>query len=530
MEGDRQRIHRRLGRFCRAKILYLLANVKVTLDKHRLLRCALGGLAFVFAILLITLPVLTQAIPWLSGRISVGLLSFLLLVALAYTDLHMGRLLWIWIAVLLALAAAGLQSPQSLHIAVEVHAPGSLSLRQAVGLQGVKDWDLCVAASAILLEAFYSASGGAPVQLEVCGKVPTEYAKSQPPAASIAIGPRGSLEDGPGRLPCNIEVKAGVGGEQLVVSFLPELHSSSNTGQPVMWSGEGGNDGSPKARIIEVPADKSATLGVQKGPMIMLPADGRGLSIESVPSSAATTFYMLDVASKATLRYETVVWPESWDHLDEHVLSKASLWRVFATTGSLAHEYVLRWQSKYFGIDADRYLLLGEGLAVQIENETVDTFDGPFWAVLDLRTRCSEIHIDYEPYITVLQLHRDAGCPCPPIQLSNASGDASTSMQVQITNSAGQVRLGADRVVAFGEYDSLSLDIENLEFQRMSTPEASFSVTGISTKSTLNGEDLGQSVWEVFPEAVRWVFYGLLTLSWLPIATYLRDVVFPRTS
>jgi len=502
-----------------------------TLDKHRLLRFALAGLAFVFGILLITLPVLTQAIPWLSGRISVGLLSFLLLVVLAYTDLHMGRLLWIWIAVLLALAAAGLQSPQPLHIAVEVHAPGSLSLRQAVGLQGAKDWDLCVTANAILLEAFYSASGGAPVQLEVCGKVPTEYAKSQPPAASIAIGPRGSLEDGPTRLPCNIEVKAGIGGEQLVVSFLPELHSSSDTGQPVMWSGEAGNDVSPNARTIEVPADKSATLGVQKGPMIMLPADARGLSIESVPSSATTTFYMLDVASKPTLRYETVIWGESWDRLDEHVLLKASLWRVFATTGSLGNEYTLRWASKYFGIDPDRYLLLGEGLTVKIENETVDVFDGAFWAVLDLRTRCSEIHIDYEPYITVLQLHRDADCPCPPIQLSNASGDGSTSMQVQITNSTGQVRLGADRNVAFGEYDSLSLNIEDLEFQRMSVPEASFSVTGTSTKSKLNGADLGQSLWDTFPEPAQWVFYGVLTFLWLPIATYyLRDVVFPRTS
>jgi len=104
-------------------------------------------------------------------------------------------------------------------------------------------------------------------------------------------------------------------------------------------------------------------------------------------------------------------------------------------------------------------------------------------------------------------------------------------MQVQITNSTGQVRLGADRIVAFGEYDSLSLDIEDLEFQRMSVPEASFSVTGTSTKSKLNGEDLGQSLWDKFPEPVQWVFYGVLTFLWLPIATYyLRDVVFPRTS
>lgn len=532
MQADRHHSDRSLSKLCKAKMLYLLARFKVPVDQRGLARCALGGLLLVFGILLTTLPVLNQAIPWLSLRITAAVLSFLLLGTLAYTNLHMWRLVWMWFAVFLAIAVAGLQAPSSLHIAVEVHDPGSLSLERVPGLQeqGAEAWHLDVVTNAILLEAFYSRGESAPMQIEVCGSVPTEYARGEPPAASIAIGTRGSLEDGLMRLPFYIGVKTGVGGERLLVSFLPELDPSSGAGQPVMWSGEAGNDISPKARIIEIPADKSATLGVQKGPIIMLPSDGCYLSIESVPSTAETTFHMIDVASKPTLRYEPVFWPGSWDYFDEHVLLKASLWRVFATTEGLAFQYELRWQSNYVGIDADRYLLLGEGLTVQIENETVDTFDGPFWAVIDLRTRCTQIHIDYEPYITVLQLHRDADCPCPPIRISNASGAASTSMQVQITNSTGQVRLGADRVVAFREYDSLSLEVEDLEFPRMSAPDAKFSVTGISTESKLNGEDLGQSVWDEFPAAVQWVLYGLLTLFWLTPAAYVGNLVFPRTS
>lgn len=135
MQADRHRSDRSLSKLCKAKMLYLLARSKVPVDQHRFLRCALGGLVLVFGILLITLPVLTQAIPWLSLRITVAMLSFLFLGASAYTNLHMGRLFWMWIAVLLAIAVVGLQAPPSLHIAVDVRDPGSLSLKRVPGLQ-----------------------------------------------------------------------------------------------------------------------------------------------------------------------------------------------------------------------------------------------------------------------------------------------------------------------------------------------------------------------------------------------------------
>jgi len=430
-----------------------------------------------------------------------------------------------------------LQDPRLTDTRIEINSPGTIFIEvdNDPSLSAESLIELRLSAAALLLEGFSSPGGISPIiELKVCGQPLTDQqAQERDPSLEILVGRWLSTAEIGVDTSFRLSIDSQPDGDRLLTEFMGLNYFLME--ENLRWRSRVGLEGGENTACTHysVPANRSSILSVDRGPLLIVPITSRYLYLRGSADAEGGAFRIIDAIGEPHYRYRPLYLTEESEiadlAFDPGLQGRVSLWRAFTISGIRSYEYDIVWQEKRYEDGSDRYLILGDGLHLQIDGKEAEALDAPFYAVVTIRGSCSPLHIHGEPFITVLQLHDDAECRCPPlgIMFSGPRREEGADIRLEIQDSTGQVRSGTSDVISFGESDVVEALLRGIASQRAPAGPATITLSGLSARTSLNGDDIRPSPWDKLPEGLQWLVLSVLTFLWLPIARAVWNYVFP---
>jgi hypothetical protein len=435
-----------------------------------------------------------------------------------------GKIIWYCVAVVAAMLAIAAQVPQREDVSVELETLGSIAFTVREREPDARARCRIEADAALIpVQQAWPPDG---VLAKLCVPSISGHSEHPAPECRIAVARREWLSGPSGPTPFQIERTGSTDGGELAVVM--QIVGTEGTGSPLAWRQSDNEVPMEAIPHQEVAVDVSGRLEfhVTRGPIAIL----RTASVErdfliQHEDLKASTYFRLD-----TMFGKTLWAPPSWhEDLTERCLRSGAteslrIWREFGSCGpSCQNHYKRKVQFGRAVIGRPTLVVLGDACAVTAAGRELYSIETPFVAVVTKYSHDPCFCTEGFPYMTLIGAERAPGRQ--PWIIALQRGDPpwkQVEARVTVSNSSGMVRAeGWGENLTLEDYQTVSVRATGpyLAVRPMNAKQYVLRATGDDVR--LGNRRFARTYWTTWPEWSHWVFYGVLTLLWLPVLQWL---------